>query len=303
MTTINDRQNSQEAIESLCAQSQLYTDAKIALGIYLLLSVVVVLFLNLILVPFTQHSWFGLTPIKGLSDYITLYTFILALIELFFVQRYIKSKRENAAKIQEYFDCLTYQLEWNSIVAGDKPDLELINKAYKKYLKRNNNLSSFHNWYTPDISNVTDENKINFLCQRENLSWDSDQRMGFSKLLAGCAMFVLLSCFIAGYYLGLDLKQYLLFLLIPSWPAVSYAYSSYKENKDTVQEKRTLKTLIQDKLEDEITKRDVRLIQDVLFNSRKSAALIFDWYYGYYRDINQEGVSKATAQLVRKLIS
>ncbi len=303
MATFNERQNTQEAIESLCAQSQLYTDAKIALGIYLLLSVVVVLFLNLFLVPFTQHSWFGLTPIDGLSDYITLYTFVLALIELFFVQGFIKSKRESAAKIQEYFDCFTYKLEWNNIVAGDKPDLELINKAYKKYLKRNTNPNSFYNWYTPDISEVTDENKINFLCQRENMSWDSDQRKGFSKLLWGCAIFVLLSCFIAGYVLGLDLKQYLLFLLIPSWPAVSYAYSSYVENKDTVEEKRILKTLIQDKLEDEITEQEVRLIQDVLYNSRKSAALIFDWYYGYYRDINQEGVSKATVQLVRKLIS
>lgn len=303
MATLNYRQNSQEAIECLCAQSQLYTDAKMVLGVYLLLSVVVVVFLNLFVVPLTQQSLLSLTPIAGLGDYITLYTFLLAFIELFFIRGYVKQKREQAAKIQEYFDCLTYQMDWNSIVAGDKPELEMINKSYKKYLAKHSNVDCFRNWYTAGISSVTDGNKINFLCQRENLSWDVEQRKSFSRLLYGCALFVIFSCLVAGYALELELKQYILFVLIPSWPAISYAYSSRVENNDTIQEKGTLKSLVQAKLETEVTQQEVRLVQDVLYNSRKNAALIFDWYYSYYKDMNQEGVSKATSQLIKKLMN
>ncbi|MCR9520280.1 S-4TM family putative pore-forming effector [Vibrio alginolyticus] len=303
MTTLNDRQNSTDAIECLCAQSQLYTDAKVVLGIYLLLSIGIVLFLNLCVVPLTQNSWLGLKPIDGLSEYITLYTFILALIELFFVRGFVKRSREKAAKIQEYFDYIVYQINWNDIVVGDKPDLEMINKAYKKYIRKGKDTTVFQNWYTPDIADIADENKINFLCQRENLSWDSDQRSSFSTLLWASALFVFISCFIAAYALELDIKQYLLFILIPSWPAVSYAYSSYIENKDTVEEKLKLKAIVQDKLNSDITSQDIRLIQDMLYNSRKNAALIFDWYYVYYRDVTQEGVSKATSQLIKSIIN
>jgi hypothetical protein len=60
MSTLNERQNEQAAIDKLAAQNQIYADAKTRLGIYLILSIPVIMLLNLVVKPMFLHDWFGL---------------------------------------------------------------------------------------------------------------------------------------------------------------------------------------------------------------------------------------------------
>ena len=302
MNGLNDRQNEQASIDKLAAQNQIYGDAKARLGIYLFLSVPVVMVLNLVVKPAFINDWFGFGHTFDLTDSIALYGVLLAGYELVFLRGYISKLKQKAAKIQEEFDCSVYQLEWNNILCGNKVCEREIKRSSNIYSSKGKARNRFVDWYTPEVQ-LVDNIKGVLLCQKENLGWDIDQREKFVYFVTFSASLVFVSSLIIGFYFELTLKSLILSALIPSWPAISFSITNYLENKEAIQDKKDLMSAVGSVAEIKSpTVKYTRNIQNVIYLNRKNNCLIFDWFYDYLRDSNQEGVSYASKQLVRRLL-
>ena len=301
MNGFNERQNELAAINKLAAQNQLYGDAKKRLGIYLFLSIPVMMLLNLAVKPTLLNDWFNYGWGFDLTDSIALYALLLSAYELIFLKRQISGFKQKAAKIQEDFDCSVYSLEWNDILCGDKECELEIKKSSNKYDSKGKNRNCFIDWYTPDVEQV-DHTKAILLCQKENLGWDIEQRKKYIYFISLISSLVFVSSLIFGFYLEFTLKVLILSIIIPSWPAINFAITNYFENKEAIKDKKVLKSAV-DKV-DQIrnpTIKYVRDIQNLIYLNRKNNCLIFDWFYKYLRDTNQTGISYATKQLIQRL--
>lgn len=302
MNSFNDRQNEQASIDKLAAQNQLYGDAKARLGIYLFLSVPVVMVLNLIVKPAFINDWLGLGLTFDLTDSIALYGVLLAGYELIFLKYYMSKLKQKAAKVQEEFDCSVYQLEWNNILCGNKVCEREIKRLSDKYSSKGKDRNRLVDWYTPEVQQV-DNIKAVLLCQKENLGWDIDQREKFVYFVTLLASLVFASSLIIGFYFEFTLKSLILAAVIPSWPAISFAITNYLENQEAIQDKKDLKSAVDCAAEIKSpTVKYTRNVQNVIYLNRRNNCLIFDWFYEYLRDSNQEGVSYASKQLVRRLL-
>jgi len=302
MNNFNIRQNRVESIDKLAAQNQLYGDAKKRLGIYLVLSIPIMMVLNIAIKPLLLCDWLGIGSTIDLTDSIALYALLLSAYELIFLKRKISNFKKKAAKIQEDFDCTVYDMEWNDILCGDKVcDVE-IKKSSDKYIKKGKCRESFVDWYTPDVESV-DHTKAILLCQKENLGWDIEQRKKYVYFISIIAFLVFASSVVVAFYLKCPVNSFILSVIIPSWPAIGFAVNSYFENKEAIENKKFLKSAV-DKVEQvkKPTIKYVRNIQNLIYLNRMDNCLIFDWFYKYLWDMNQTGVSYATKQLIQRLL-
>ncbi|MEJ1392968.1 MAG: S-4TM family putative pore-forming effector [Candidatus Sedimenticola sp. (ex Thyasira tokunagai)] len=302
MNKINERQNKQSSIDKLAAQNQLYGDAKKRLGVYLLLSIPLMIILNIAVKPALLNDCLNLGWTFDLTDSIALFALMLAGYDLIYLKRHISALKQKAAKIQEDFDCTVYDLEWNTLLCGDKECELEIKKSSDKYSNKGKDRAKFSDWYTPEVENI-DQIKAILVCQKENLGWDIEQRTKFIYFISIVSIMVFAISLIAGFYFEISLKSLILSAIIPSWPALSFAITNYFENKEAIQEKKLLKSAV-DRVEDiKIpTIKYARNIQNLIFLNRKNNCLIFDWFYEYLRNANQTGISYASKQLIQRLL-
>ena len=88
------------------------------------------------------------------------------------MSRIIFSNKEQAAKIQECFDTDVFDLDWDNVVVGSRPDIGIIAEKSSKFDRKNPNYTGFYDWYTPKAANYTYPHSI-VLCQQQNLCWDN----------------------------------------------------------------------------------------------------------------------------------
>lgn len=305
MSTISKRQNKSLSIDKLTAQNQIYGDAKKKLGIFLFLSVAVMVLLNILVKPFLLSDCYsalsGFDKID-ITEFVALFALTLSAYEIFYLKNRISVLRKKAAKVQESFDCYVYNLEWNGVICGDKAcDID-IKKYSEKFYKKGKDASWMTDWYTPDVDKL-DAVKAMLACQKENLGWDVEQRKAFTKLVIFCTMAVFLTSVIVSLLLESTLKSFILSVIIPCWPVMVFGVNTYLDNKDAIEDKESLKSAIEKAAAvNNPTVKTARNIQNLIYLNRRDNPLVFDWFYAYLRDKNQSGVSYATKKLVSKML-
>lgn len=302
MNGFNERQNKSASIEKLAAQNQLYGDAKKRLGVYLILSIPVMMLLNFIVKPTFVNDWMSFGWTFDLTDSIALYALFLSGYELVFMKRKISLLKQKAAKIQEDFDCFVYSMEWNDVLCGNKECEIEIKKSSNKYYKKGKGTSLLVDWYTPCVDEI-DHVKAMLVCQKESLGWDVEQRKSFNTFISIVLIILFSLSLIVGFYFEFTLESLILSTIIPCWPAISFAVSNYYENNEAIEDKIILKSAVEkvEKIKKPSAKY-VRNIQNLIYLNRKNNSLIFDWFYNYFRDSNQEGISYASKQLIQRLL-
>ncbi|MDH5933958.1 MULTISPECIES: S-4TM family putative pore-forming effector [Vibrio] len=303
MQTLNYRQNTPESINKLLAQKQVYTDAKKLQGWYLFLSIPVIMALNLLLKPLLLSEMVDEAWNFDLTNSIALLALSLTLFELLYLKPTISKLKEKAAKIQENFDCFVYGLEWNSVMCGEEVCDTDIAIYSRKFVEEKRNVNNYYDWYTPNISQL-DKNQSMLACQKENLGWDIVQRKKFKGLITTLAISALVISTVAGFFLGFTIQEYILSVIIPSLPAITYAISNHFDNLDAITNKEHLKSATDSvSTSGVVTTKHVRNIQNSIYLNRKDNSLVFDWFYDYERESNQRGISYASQQLVRRICS
>ena len=292
MSTINERQNNTRNLEKLAAQRALYSQAKVWLGISIIISMPLMVIITLLALFFNNpnqaQNWgFVRTNLDWL---VILVSFLVLLTNDLVLMHIVEYKKELASRIQESFDCDVLDLDWNHLV-GEIPEPAQIYRNSRKLLEDPVQKDKLRNWYGENIDGVPqDAGKI--ICQLSNIAWDKTLREQYQRGIFFFGMTMIIILFFFGIYLNLNFHEWIVFLLAPSFPIIDTVikhwhmqHASIKTLKRMYKKanhewKNYLKTLDESRI---IT----RQIQDEIYKHRRSNTPIFDWLY-YWRRISQE---------------
>lgn len=294
MNSIVPKQSEDDQLILLAAQRQLYSDAKTIQLINIILSIPVVVILSVLVLKFSD-----LAVVSGF------YGYIVAFLGLVFFNPRQKKLQEQAAKIQQRFDCYVLQMDCSKFNIENRRDPELIYRKNKKYLRNHQNHSHLKNWYPICVAEVPIE-YARLICQRTNCWWDAQLRRRYVKWVLGIMIILSVFIFVIGFINGLTLEKLLLVVLLPLAPILLFGTQQYLDNKEAAYRLDNLKQLADSYWEqainqqlssDEITQLSYRL-QDNIYDNRSNNPLIFNKIYNRLRDEDEEQMNKVAEVLV-----
>lgn len=177
------------------------------------------------------------------------------------------------ARAQEMFDTAVLCLDWNDAICRRLPEEEI--RAATGNMK---GVEKVEHWYSA-THRIGWPNSV-LLCQRANAVWGRRQHSKYAwALLSAAALWVLIGVGIAAAH-GSNLAEYLVVILLPSLPALLDAAEMAQNHLDAASRREILEDHLENLLRDGIdSATDLREIQDQIFNLRRNAPLVPEWFY------------------------
>lgn len=291
---IIEKENLIENLRCLAAQRVLYTEAKSVFFWQIILTTITIVVLSFLDI-FYDIEWIVAT----VSVFITI-------ADVTLLTPLLDSRKEKAAKIQEYFDISVLDIKWNQILVEDKPNKEEIFRYSEKYNKKFSNFDSLKNWYSDKIQQIeTDVAKI--ICQRSNCVYDYSIRDAYSKVIIFILIVTIILLLVIGVIKGLTLRNFFLLVGLPILPVIILLIRLIKSHKTSTENLHKLKQVIDSTWEEVVIKgrkeniNDLsREIQNKIFLNRKSSPLIFDWFYEKIRKRLENEMHYSVDQLINE---
>ena len=295
---INEKQNSERNLKRLAAQRQLYSEAK-----------------ELMIVQFILSGFFTVViAIVGnvIDEKYLAYTVFAAILIAFFdellLSKKIDSIKEDAARIQEEFDCDVLRIPQNKIKIGNILLTETVQEKSKKYTSKHNDYSALIDWY-PGIDEE-DNRYYRLICQATNCWWNQNLRKRYSEILL-----MLLSCVFAMLLLlaiirGITISVFLMTVVSPILPAFILVYKTVKDNGIAIDNLNHMKGKLYEIISkaeniehysDEHLLNDSRCLQDMIFDNRASSPLVPDKLYFRQRDSYEQIAYDTNNELIGKI--
>jgi len=277
MKDISKFQNDPENLKYLKAGRVLYSRAKKAFGIQILVTVgISIIFSFLKLIP-KESLTFDLNACIGIG------AILISIAEILFFNVYVSGLRTSGAKAQEAFDCNVYDLPWNLINSGSQLEEYVIKESISKYIF--DEKAPLENWYDIDLEGLSKERTI-LLCQETNLFYDGKLREHFkiANILL-CILIFVLSLIIA-IIADIKVSNYITTVLLPISPMIVLTLKIIMENRKSLTVSTELrKVVLQLKARpQDPTMPELRGVQDKIFCNRKDSSLVPDWYYKWRRN-------------------
>jgi len=273
MNNINELQNKDSALEKLAAMRCLYSEGK---NIFYLRTSVAVLIA--VVFPFLKTTY------PSLNGWLVAVGIGYLILDIFILAGWESGKRSTAAKVQELFDTEVLGMQWNSIVAENKPDTEIIGRCWAKVVGKG--LEKLRDWY-PDGISALPQNVAVTLCQRCNIWWDSGLRRLYAHTLV-IIVIVLVSSII---WVKKDVSVKELVLFVASFAPlikllIEQVISHYKAAKRLDILKGQLDALLENAKSTQSIGAEAsitRSVQDEIYRHRKQVSSIPDFFYWIFR--------------------
>lgn len=274
--SIYEKQNEENMICLLKAQRSLYNKAKIINAVKVSISIVLTC-LFIILTSLINNDKLNATSIL-----IVIFVFIGSYACDYFVNK----NKYLAAGMQQWFDIYILDLKEPSkkYRFQKKPDLITKLKYIGKY--KDKKIKNLYNWYS-NYSNLSPANQI-LACQKTNIRWDKELR---KKIIFGnlvISTIFIITILIIGICLGNGLRTY----AILAWvlPLLGYIVTTikllYEDIKRLEEIKEELVKADEIKNEEELY-MEVCDLQYYIYEHRKNAFMIPNWFYGIFRSKQQ----------------
>ena len=297
LNSIPELQNSKLQIERLAAQRFIYSSAKRVQAFQLILAIPLTIALSILSVF-----------VPSIAPWQAIYGLTVVLLESF-LDAYQKNLRQQAAKIQELFDCDTLGLQWNELEIGFKPDVELVIESYNSFMQKGGNLDKLSNWYPSVVGNLP-IHLARLVCQRTSLRWDYQLRRWFGKRALILSLTVIALLFAISIWNQLSLENFILSALIPALPVFSWGLREFQKQTEVAGELERLKSHIEEFWEASITSRisirqvesKSRALQDEIYDLRRDNPLIFDTVYNYFRLRYEHIATKGAEEYVKEAL-
>jgi hypothetical protein len=289
-----DRQNSPEFIRLLRARSQAYREAGRYQGAQLVLTAVVPV-ASAVLGVFVPEA----------RPFVAATAIAISLIDLAILDRSMRRALKTSALISETFDCRLFDIPWDPFVAGRLPEPELIADAERRWTKGDGQLTS---WYPPIVGTTTLP-LARIICQRTNLWYDAALRERYSNylLLGATAMVFLL--FAAGLIANLKFADFVLTVLAPSAPLLSWSLREVFRQRDAADAQRTARAEAEmlwtqacaAQFSSAEIDRKSREFQNAIFQRRVSNPLLFPFIYRIFRASMEADMNLGAADLLAQI--
>ncbi|WP_151751221.1 S-4TM family putative pore-forming effector [Acinetobacter bereziniae] len=227
--------------------------------------------------------------------YISAFIGIISTVYVEFHSQLLKKRKEDAAKIQEKFDTDVFQLSWDSINVGSKPDTGLILRKSKKFNKKHPFYDGFENWYTSKAASFKYPEAIIF-CQQQNLYWDSSLRKDIVSFSKGALILIVIIILVLGLLNDFTFRNFLTNVVSLLLPIGLFFYKIITEHNETIQEMNRLRdineSLINSLTLSNPTPKEIlnqcRQLQTAIYNHRKSARPIPNWLHKIKKSDQEE---------------
>lgn len=289
MNDITKRQNRAEYINFLCAQRYSYTKAKSLFQIRIGLSMLFAIFGPIIILN-----------IDTAKIYVSITAVFYTLFDFLFLRRMENCYREDGAKIQELFDVGLFNLNWNNLVVGDRPDSEKIFSYSEKY-KSKNNLDNLKNWYSTEVSNLKINSAV-VICQRTNIWWDVSLREKlFWILLAGLVIITLFIVMV--FSKDTTILFSTLFSLLPLYEILGDYIKCQRASITRIKELKSRLENFIEKIVDghPITAIELRTTQDEIFRHRSTCFFVPDSFYFFFRDKQEDEMNYSARHYLNRI--
>jgi hypothetical protein len=229
---------------------------------------------------------------------------VAALADAAWLDRALRSRLKLAAGVSELFDCEVLEIPWNDFVAGKRPEPEVVEAAAAASTRDQNVLRG---WYAPPEINSIPLLLARLVCQRENLWYNSSLRRRGGAVLVGAAVVTVALLWLAGLVLGLSLRDFVITLVVPVSPLMTWALRERFRQGDTADALEQIRSAaeafwenaVRFVTDDEQSARRSREFQDAIFLRRVASPLPLPWLYGRLRASMEREMSAGAADLVR----
>jgi hypothetical protein len=290
-------QNTDKAIRYLAAQKQLYSIGKNTFAFQVLIAVPIPIVISVFSILFKEIQ-------ENLNWIFISYTIIATFLEFQLEDKSTKLKKI-AASIQEKFDTKILKIKWNNVLIPSQIDDEIIFRYYRIFLKKNK-IDKLYDWYSPDVK-VIKSNIASLICQRINSTYDFTLRHRYTNLIIIMTISTFLFFFLSAQYYNLTVISFLTNVLFPSLPVFVLARKQISSNKDSIENLRELKSLIEDRfsrlqsIDDDIPPKILRQIQDKIYLKRINSPLLPDWSYNFLRPQLEEEMHFSVKEKIENL--
>lgn len=273
---INYRQNEDISIYMLAASSQIYKEAKKLRSVFVFFEVWLPFLLAVIQI-YVQSN-----------DLLSGATYVISTAGLFtgkYIQANVNKKKQYAAAIQQNFDTYIYQMPWDTLLFGEKINLdELIADKSSKYFSHKNNIERLKNWYQILLDELPLEKAI-LLCQAENVYWDKRLRKRYKNLCV--IIFLVMISFVLG--IGIAQNEKLLEFMRRIFfvaPLLYWAYDSTLKLSDDIKRLERIRNEVI--CDDEKKMLDLQKIQKDIWEHRSKCYLIPEYLHSIYKDEDEK---------------
>lgn len=290
---ISIEQNTARQLERLAAQRQLYATAKQLLMAQIVLSG-----------PIALASALMARTYPSTASWVALWGFVVLLSDAFWLTPWLDSRRANAARVQELFDCEVLGLPWNKIKAGNAPDPEIIKEQADRYEKNAHKMPPLRDWY-PTVVDCLPLHVGRLVCQRSNCSWDARLRRRYAVCVVVALVFLCLVVLLLSFQRNYTLQDFVLTVLAPLAPGIRLGYRHIRENQEAARTLEVLKSHLLavwnaalDGNDEQVITKQSRELQDEIFQSRRHRPPVFDAVFRWLRKSFQVQMDYAAEELV-----
>lgn len=291
---IRQRQNEDSALKLLAAQRQIYCDEKLLFGVQLALASTNALAGAIVaLLPGTNFFVIG----SGLI--VTILNEALAFAT--------GTQQQQAARIQEQFDCYVLGLPPNPLHTGAPEPPEVIAKASERYDPAK--APPLLDWYVGNLQKLS-VTAARILCQRTNCSYDIGLRERYGRALWIAFGLSLVIVTLIGTLGGMTVFDWLSKLVGPLLPALCLIIKHNRANNESIKRLTELRAHAdqlwnhcqgQALADDEFLERSRRL-QDELFDHRSRSLLQFEWLYKLSRPSVESYVTASADSMIEEFL-
>ena len=279
MNQIAEKQNQPDNLRRLAAQRQLYRESKRWTGVLLVSPIVLALAGNLAYL-FPAGSAF--------AAFYALIGVVFTVVEYVVFNNLTSKGREEAARIQELFDCDVLELPWNEMV-GEKPEPSDVERAAQRFVQKTpgDAYQTLRTWYdrpTPDPSMALPLARV--VCQKQNIKWDTHQRRSYARRLFFAMGAYAVILFVIGMAVNSSYRQPFegpaIFAITVLVIGGKHAMDHHRAADQLDELKVQVTALLQeakDLPESASLTAKARDLQTEIFHHRKEHPPIFDWYY------------------------
>jgi hypothetical protein len=237
--------------------------------------------------------------------YAGLWGIAATLTDLLWLAPWQQSLREQAAKIQELFDCDVLHLPWNETAAGSPPAAEAI--AEWSSLPQGITLESLKltDWYAPVVGSLP-LHLARLVCQRTNCWWDATLRRRYAAWTIGIVGTIYGALLVVGIARAVPADRLALAGILPLAPLTILAVRQFREHRDAAERVDSLRhyvenlwtQLLSGALTPEASLQTARRLQDRIFDHRRRSPLIFDRIYGTLRPKQETTMHRTADELL-----
>lgn len=295
MNSIPKTQNSNQQLERLAAQRELYSSAKRFYGLELLGSIAI-----------PTATTVGSAIFPSIAFYSAIYGICFYLIDSLLIEPEIDKRKAKATKIQELFDCDVFELQKSEFRTVSDVTVEDVLNSYDAHKKVESNIERVKNWYPPIVGHL-DISIGRLICQRLNYCWDARLRRSFATVLKVINLAIILFVLVAFSVGRLD-GSYLPLALTSLLPLFRFSIKHFKDNQESSDKlvglNKYFESLWPKILQGTFTKDELtvyaRRIQDEIYDSRIKNPLIPDFFFWFCRDRDESLMSRTAKTLVEE---